>query len=164
MILIADDDPSVVASLGLLLKRHGHATVGALSQEEALRHLEKEGEAAGERADPTLLEELLLGQAGLHRVALVAPLDLLDLGLQELHPALRGQLAPIERDHDGPDDQGEDDDRPADRRREAESREQIVEGDQDDEHRLEDRGEDPGQEADRVGARLGRRQRQMRRR
>jgi two-component system NtrC family response regulator len=44
MILIADDDPSVVASLGLLLKRHGHATVGALSQEEALRHLEKEGE------------------------------------------------------------------------------------------------------------------------
>ncbi|MEA2563386.1 MAG: two-component system, NtrC family, response regulator [Acidobacteriota bacterium] len=44
MILIADDDPSVVASLGLLLKRHGHATLGALSQEEALRHLEKEGE------------------------------------------------------------------------------------------------------------------------
>jgi two-component system NtrC family response regulator len=42
MILIADDDPSVVASLGLLLKRHGHATVGALSQEEALRHLEGE--------------------------------------------------------------------------------------------------------------------------
>ncbi|HEX5715376.1 MAG TPA: sigma-54 dependent transcriptional regulator [Thermoanaerobaculia bacterium] len=47
MILIADDDPSVVASLGLLLKRHGHATVGALSQEEALRHLEKEGEGIG---------------------------------------------------------------------------------------------------------------------
>jgi len=47
MILIADDDPSVVASLGLLLKRHGHATVGASSQEEALRHLEKEGEEIG---------------------------------------------------------------------------------------------------------------------
>ena len=47
MILIADDDPSVVASLGLLLKRHGHATVGALSQEEALRHLDKEGEGIG---------------------------------------------------------------------------------------------------------------------
>ncbi|HVG07008.1 MAG TPA: sigma-54 dependent transcriptional regulator [Thermoanaerobaculia bacterium] len=47
MILIADDDPSVVASLGLLLKRHGHATLGALSQEEALRHLEKEGEGIG---------------------------------------------------------------------------------------------------------------------
>jgi two-component system, NtrC family, response regulator len=47
MILIADDDPSVVASLGLLLKRHGHATVGALSQEEALRHLETEGEGIG---------------------------------------------------------------------------------------------------------------------
>ncbi|MFL6202736.1 MAG: sigma-54-dependent transcriptional regulator, partial [Thermoanaerobaculia bacterium] len=47
MILIADDDPSVVASLGLLLKRHGHATMGALSQEEALRHLESEGEGIG---------------------------------------------------------------------------------------------------------------------
>jgi DNA-binding NtrC family response regulator len=47
MILIADDDPSVVASLGLLLKRHGHATVGALTQEEALRHLEKEGDEIG---------------------------------------------------------------------------------------------------------------------
>jgi two-component system NtrC family response regulator len=44
MILIADDDPSVVASLGLLLKRHGYATVGAQSQEEALRCLEKEGD------------------------------------------------------------------------------------------------------------------------
>ena len=47
MILIADDDPSVVASLGLLLKRHGHATVGALTQEEALRHLDREGEGIG---------------------------------------------------------------------------------------------------------------------
>ncbi|HET9228154.1 MAG TPA: response regulator, partial [Thermoanaerobaculia bacterium] len=47
MILIADDDPSVVASLGLLLKRHGHATVGALTQEEALRHIDKEGEGIG---------------------------------------------------------------------------------------------------------------------
>ncbi|HEV8578921.1 MAG TPA: sigma-54 dependent transcriptional regulator [Thermoanaerobaculia bacterium] len=36
MILIVDDDPSVVASLGLLLKRHGHPTRGARSQEEAL--------------------------------------------------------------------------------------------------------------------------------
>ena len=36
MILIVDDDPSVVASLGLLLKRHGHPARGARSQEEAL--------------------------------------------------------------------------------------------------------------------------------
>src|SRR5262245_23697920 len=36
MILIVDDDPSVVAALGLLLKRHGHPTGGARSQEEAL--------------------------------------------------------------------------------------------------------------------------------
>ena len=35
MILIVDDDPSVIASLGLLLKRHGHATRAALSQEDA---------------------------------------------------------------------------------------------------------------------------------
>jgi two-component system NtrC family response regulator len=44
MILIADDDPSVAASLGLLLKRHGHPTLSARSQEEALRHLEAEGD------------------------------------------------------------------------------------------------------------------------
>src|SRR3954452_7375099 len=36
MILIIDDDPSVVASLSLLLKRHGHPTRAARSQEEAL--------------------------------------------------------------------------------------------------------------------------------
>jgi DNA-binding NtrC family response regulator len=36
MILIVDDDPSVVASLGLLLKRHGHPNRGARSPEEAL--------------------------------------------------------------------------------------------------------------------------------
>ncbi len=44
MILIADDDPSVAASLGLLLKRQGHPTLAARSQEEALRLLESEGE------------------------------------------------------------------------------------------------------------------------
>ena len=42
MILIADDDPSVVASLGLLLKRHGHPTRAARSPEEALRWLAEE--------------------------------------------------------------------------------------------------------------------------
>ncbi len=36
MILIVDDDPSVTASLGLLLKRHGHPTRAARSREEAL--------------------------------------------------------------------------------------------------------------------------------
>jgi DNA-binding NtrC family response regulator len=39
MILIIDDDPSVIASLGLLLKRHGYATQAALSQESALASL-----------------------------------------------------------------------------------------------------------------------------
>jgi DNA-binding NtrC family response regulator len=42
MILIVDDDPSVVASLGLLLKRHGHPNRAARSQEDALRLLEEE--------------------------------------------------------------------------------------------------------------------------
>ncbi|MFL6258800.1 MAG: sigma-54-dependent transcriptional regulator [Thermoanaerobaculia bacterium] len=36
MILIVDDDPSITASLGLLLKRHGHPARAARSQEEAL--------------------------------------------------------------------------------------------------------------------------------
>ncbi|HEX3555506.1 MAG TPA: sigma-54 dependent transcriptional regulator [Thermoanaerobaculia bacterium] len=42
MILIIDDDPSVVASLGLLLKRHGHPARGARSPEEALRLLREQ--------------------------------------------------------------------------------------------------------------------------
>ena len=42
MILIADDDPSVVASLSLLLKRHGHPARAARSQEEALRLLREQ--------------------------------------------------------------------------------------------------------------------------
>jgi DNA-binding NtrC family response regulator len=47
MILIVDDDPSVVASLGLLLKRQGHPTLAARSQEEALACLDREGEKIG---------------------------------------------------------------------------------------------------------------------
>jgi DNA-binding NtrC family response regulator len=43
MILIVDDDPSVTASLGLLLKRHGHPTRAARSQEEALAAVRGEG-------------------------------------------------------------------------------------------------------------------------
>jgi DNA-binding NtrC family response regulator len=39
MLLIVDDDPSVIASLGLLLKRHGYASRAALSQESALASL-----------------------------------------------------------------------------------------------------------------------------
>src|SRR5829696_7377451 len=42
MIPVVDDDPSVVASLGLLLKRHGYPTRGARSQEEALAFLREQ--------------------------------------------------------------------------------------------------------------------------
>jgi DNA-binding NtrC family response regulator len=42
MILVVDDDPSVIASLGLLLKRHGYATRAALSQESALASLREQ--------------------------------------------------------------------------------------------------------------------------
>ncbi|HVT58098.1 MAG TPA: sigma-54 dependent transcriptional regulator [Thermoanaerobaculia bacterium] len=42
VILIVDDDPSVVASLGLLLKRHGHATQAARTQDEALELVRRE--------------------------------------------------------------------------------------------------------------------------
>jgi DNA-binding NtrC family response regulator len=42
VILIVDDDPSVIASLGLLLKRHGYATRAAVSQEEALASLREQ--------------------------------------------------------------------------------------------------------------------------
>jgi DNA-binding NtrC family response regulator len=42
MILIVDDDPSVTASLGLLLKRHGHPSRAAASPEEALALLGRE--------------------------------------------------------------------------------------------------------------------------
>ena len=39
MILIVDDDPSVTASLSLLLKQHGHASQTALDPDQALRCL-----------------------------------------------------------------------------------------------------------------------------
>ena len=42
MILIVDDDPSVTASLGLLLKRHGHPTRTAKSPEEAVAVLREQ--------------------------------------------------------------------------------------------------------------------------
>src|SRR5690349_13774985 len=42
MILIVDDDPSVTASLGLLLKRHGHPTRAARSPEEAVAVLREQ--------------------------------------------------------------------------------------------------------------------------
>jgi two-component system NtrC family response regulator len=42
MILIVDDDPSVTASLSLLLKRHGHPSRVARSPEEALRAVREE--------------------------------------------------------------------------------------------------------------------------
>ncbi|MEA2415568.1 MAG: hypothetical protein QOI58_2225, partial [Thermoanaerobaculia bacterium] len=36
MILIVDDDPSITASLALLLKQHGHRSSSAHSVDEAL--------------------------------------------------------------------------------------------------------------------------------
>ncbi|HEY4574048.1 MAG TPA: sigma-54 dependent transcriptional regulator [Thermoanaerobaculia bacterium] len=42
MILIVDDDPSVTASLSLLLKRHGHPARGARAPEEALELLREQ--------------------------------------------------------------------------------------------------------------------------
>src|SRR3954463_3492760 len=42
MILIVDDDPSVTASLSLLLKRHGHPARGARTPEEALELLREQ--------------------------------------------------------------------------------------------------------------------------
>ena len=132
--------------------------------DEQQRHLEQQRQAAGERAHAALLEELLLRDAGLHGVALVALLDLLDLRLEELHPPLRGELPAIQRDDHGAHDQGQDDDRPADRRRDAEVLEEDVDADQDDQHRLEDRVEQPGEEAEGVGAGLRRGQRRVRRR
>jgi two-component system NtrC family response regulator len=42
MILLVDDDPSVIASLGLLLKRHGYATRAASSEAAALAMLREQ--------------------------------------------------------------------------------------------------------------------------
>ena len=42
MILIVDDDPSVTASLGLLLKQHGRASLAASGPDEALRLLKQQ--------------------------------------------------------------------------------------------------------------------------
>jgi DNA-binding NtrC family response regulator len=47
VILLVDDDPSVIASLALLLKQHGYATVGAATPAEAV--------AAAARADLALV-------------------------------------------------------------------------------------------------------------
>jgi len=67
MILIVDDDPSVVASLGLLLKRHGHPNRGARSQEEALAILR------GEELDLVLQDmNFSRGTAGEEGLALLA--------------------------------------------------------------------------------------------
>jgi len=51
MILIVDDDPSVTASLGLLLKQHGRASIAASGPEEALRLL-------GERPFDLVLQDM----------------------------------------------------------------------------------------------------------
>ena len=59
-ILIVDDDPSVTASLGLLLKRQGYATRAAASPAEALEILQREIEEsqAAKRSDAKQRREL----------------------------------------------------------------------------------------------------------
>ena len=42
MILIVDDDPSVTASLSLLLKQAGHATRAAATPDEAVQFVSRE--------------------------------------------------------------------------------------------------------------------------
>ena len=94
--------------------------------DEQQRQLEQERQAARQRVDPALLEQLLLGEPRLDLVALEALLDLLELRLDELHPALGDQLLAVERDQDRPHDQGEDDDPPRDRERRPEVLEELV--------------------------------------
>src|SRR4029078_5407769 len=131
---------------------------------EEERQLEQERQTSGERIHAALPHQLLLGRPDLHRVALEPAPDLLELRLQKLHPPLRDQLSPVERDEYPPHDQREDDDAPGDGTREAEAIEELVDPDHDDEHHLEDRREQPSQEADRIGTRRGRGQRGGRRR
>ena len=122
----------------------GQAVLDDRIHDEQEGHLEEQREAAREGVDATFLEQLLLGLAGLGRVALVAPLDLLDLGLRSCIRRCEVELLAHEGHDDGPDDEGQDDDGDADRGREAEA-EEVVDRDQDDEHRLEDRREQPGE-------------------
>ena len=111
--------------------------------------LEHEGQAARRRVDASILVQRHRGFADLRAIALVATLQLLDLRLQELHPALRHRLAAEQRDHRRPDDQRQDDDRDRDVAGER------VEERQHDEQDLEHRREEPRGQADRVRARAG---------
>ena len=49
MILIVDDDPSITASLALLLKQHGHRSASAHSVDEALGAIRSERPSLEER-------------------------------------------------------------------------------------------------------------------
>jgi hypothetical protein len=121
----------------------GQAVADDLVHHEQEGHLQEERETACQWADAALLHQFLLGDTRLGGVTLEPALDLLDLGLEELHPALRRQLPAVERDDDDPDDQRQCDDRPTDGGGHPDRGEQVVDGHQDDEHRLEDRGEEP---------------------
>ena len=140
----------------------GDAVLDDRIHDEQQRQLEEQGQAAGEGVDPALLVQLLLGLLGFDAVALEALLDLAHLRLEHLDPPLRHQLQPEERDQDPAHDERQHDDRPADRAREAEAPEEVVDRGQDDEQELEDRREQPGQQADRVRAGLGGLQRRVR--
>ncbi len=59
LILIVDDDPSILASLALLLRQHGHRAATARSAEEALRRLR----AAGEPAVDLVLQDMNFNRA-----------------------------------------------------------------------------------------------------
>ena len=58
----------------------GQAVPDDLVHHEQEGHLQEERQAAGQRADAALLEQLLLGDPRLHGIALESALDLLDLG------------------------------------------------------------------------------------
>ena len=63
-------------------------------------HRQQDRQAAAGRVHAALLVELRHGRLLLDPVALVLALQLLDLGLEQLHLARRHELAPVERDHD----------------------------------------------------------------
>src|SRR3954447_4024666 len=77
MILIVDDDPSVTASLSLLLKRHGHPARGARTPEEALELLR--GQDFALVLQDMNFSRATSGEEGLELVA----------GIRRLRPRLR---------------------------------------------------------------------------
>ena len=119
-------------------------------------HRQQDRQAAAGRVHAALLVELRDGRLLLDPVALVLALQLLDLGLEQLHLARRHELAPVERDHQQPE---------GDRQQQDAEHDvlagQLIEEDQPDEQHLEDRREQPRDGADRVDARDGGLQRRL---